>query len=776
MKIIRTGMFWVDKKDIPVEVINRIRTSYVYPHPHEDKKVFPTFIELSTRIGIPAGDIGKAENLVDLSLHTDQTVVESVEHDISLTGLTLRPYQEEALSEALDYFWTQGQTSFNLSGDPGCVDKDTEFLTPDGWKRIADYDNDLVMQVSTDLKASYTIPEAFINKPADGWYDFVKGNTSMRVSGEHTVVYKTSKGNLHKKSAEALYNDRTHIKLYSNIRLVDQCPVELSDAEIRLIVAVAADGSLETKSTNLFRVNLKKQHKINRFRTLLIAANVTYIEKEHNTGYTTFRFKHISSKPLKQLWGSTEEQLKVVYTEFHLWDGYIDKRTGCKQFSTTNKEDADFIQYVLCTTTDRVPTIDVYDRRGETYETGGKTYIRKSIEYTVRETTTEHKHMDPKRDKDRRATYTYVPATVGERKFCFTVPTGMFLARKGNFVFITGNSGKSVMVSAIIAKIGVKTLIIAHLSMLTTQLKQEIEQFTDADVKVLDADNLELGDVNIATSQFISNRPELWYQIKKHIGLIVVDEAESIASETTLRILQRAHARYRIAITATFTRSVDGRTPALTDMIGHKVITLVNKDLLKPTIISVQCDEYFSKPRNKNLYKKALVNFFRTNSSITQKVVDITVASLKKGRQVLIASDLKEFQEEYAEELEELGYKVGVMNGSTKKERRNEILSLYNDGKIDVLVGFGVLNAGLSIPRISTIIRVSTPGNLEKLEQLIGRGRRDFDGKEGLWFIDLMFTGFRYANESRRIFYRRMVREKDWKFSSIPWDKFKEKL
>ncbi len=455
MKIIKTGMFWIDTKDIPLDVINRIRTSYIYPHPHDDKKVFPTFIELPTRIGIPAGNLAKIDGILSLDGHSDQTVTEPVNQPISLTGLTLRPYQEESLSEALDYF-NKGNTSFNLSGDPG--------------------------------------------------------------------------------------------------------------------------------------------------------------------------------------------------------------------------------------------------------------------------------------------------------------------------------SGKSVMVSAIIAKIGVKTLIIAHLSMLTTQLKQEIEQFTDADVKVLDADNLEMGDVNIATSQFISNRPELWYQIKKHIGLIVVDEAETIASETTLRILQRAHAKYRIAITATFTRSVDGRTAALTDMIGHKVITLVNEDLLKPTIIAVQCDEYFSKPRNKNLYKKALVNFFRTNSSITQKVVGITVASLKKGRQVLIASDLKEFQVEYSDELEDLGYKVGVMNGSTSKDRRNEILSLYNKGEVDVLVGFGVLNAGLSIPRISTIIRVSTPGNLEKLEQLIGRGRRDFDGKEGVWFIDLMFTGFSYANEKRRIFYNKMKRDKDWKYASTTWDKFENSL
>ena len=323
-------------------------------------------------------------------------------------------------------------------------------------------------------------------------------------------------------------------------------------------------------------------------------------------------------------------------------------------------------------------------------------------------------------------------------------------------------SGKSVMLSAILVKMGIKTLIIAHLSMLTSQLKEEIEQFTDAKVTVLDKDNTELGDINIATSQFIANRPELWYKIKREIGLIAVDEAETIGAETTLKILQRAHAKYRIAITATFTRSVDGRTPALTDMIGHKVISLKNDALLKPTVISVNCEEHFQAPRNKNLYKKMLVNFFKRSHSIDSKILTIVTTSIKKKRQVLIACDLMDMQDRYASVLEAKGFTCGVMNGNTKKADRTRILEDFNDGKIDVLLGFGVLNAGLSMPKISTIIRVSTPGNVEKLEQLIGRSVRDFDGKEGAFIIDLLFSGFsnEYGsgqNDKRLRFYKKQV-------------------
>ena len=243
-----------------------------------------------------------------------------------------------------------------------------------------------------------------------------------------------------------------------------------------------------------------------------------------------------------------------------------------------------------------------------------------------------------------------------------------------------------------------------------------------------------------------------------------------------MRILQRAHAKYRIAVTATFTRSVDGRTPALTDMIGHKVITLENDKLLKPTIISVRCEEVFDPPMSKNRYKKALSRFFTQNRTIDEKVLWITKSSVSKNRQVLIAVDLGEAQRAYAEQLTNLGISCAILNGNTKKSDREQILDNYNKGQIKVLIGFGVLNAGLSIPKISVIIRVSTPANPEKLEQLIGRGRRDFPGKEGMWLIDLVFGGFSRANSKRYSLYQSKKHSDGWSVYSTTWNNFKAKL
>lgn len=350
-----------------------------------------------------------------------------------------------------------------------------------------------------------------------------------------------------------------------------------------------------------------------------------------------------------------------------------------------------------------------------------------------------------------------------------------FIKDGGNAFNLSGEagSGKSFLLSNLLAELGTKTLIIAHLSQLTRQLAKEIEEVLGYKPTVLDKDTKELGDINIATSQLISKNPDLWYLIKKGIGCIVIDEAETLASLSTLRIVQRAHAKYHIFISATFTRSVDHRTEALMDFAGNNVFTLKNPALLKPQVIAVHCPEVFNAPLNQNLYNSARGRFYK-RETIADKVLKVTQASLKKTRQVLIACDIVELQNTLKDRLEVLGIKAECINSSTKVQRRTDAMLEFNESKLQVLIGFGTLNAGLSIPKISTIIRVATPNSKEKLEQLIGRARRDFDGKDGAFVIDLMFQGFN--NESRLSLYKKKRRTDDWKLSQCTWEAFEDKI
>jgi len=329
------------------------------------------------------------------------------------------------------------------------------------------------------------------------------------------------------------------------------------------------------------------------------------------------------------------------------------------------------------------------------------------------------------------------------------------------------SSGKTITLAAILAKLGVKTLIIANQSMLISQIYEEMSQNTTANVKVLTASDFSLTDINIATSQFISQNKDVWYALKKGVGCVVLDEAHSLASPSTTRIIQKIYAKYSIFISATFTRSVDARTEALTDFAGHKTFTLVNDALIVPKIMMIQCPERYPRYVSKFQAARDKAKFF-DQQSIFDKVELLTEASLKKGRQVLIVTDVVNMQEALAESLK--AYGVGILNGSTKAAERRDILSRYATGEIKILIGGMVLNAGLSIPRITTIIRVAFPSSGEKNVQIVGRALRTFEGKDGAFIFDLVFQG--KSSKEREEAYK----ANGYAVTHHSWDKIKEKI
>jgi len=78
----------------------------------------------------------------------------------------------------------------NLWGNAGCVDCDTEFLTPTGWKRIADYvEGDEVCQWQPDGTTEFVRPLDYIKAPCEELLRFTTDKVDMVVSRDHRVPY-----------------------------------------------------------------------------------------------------------------------------------------------------------------------------------------------------------------------------------------------------------------------------------------------------------------------------------------------------------------------------------------------------------------------------------------------------------------------------------------------------------------------------------------------------------------------------------------------------------
>jgi superfamily II DNA or RNA helicase len=144
---------------------------------------------------------------------------------------------------------------------------------------------------------------------------------------------------------------------------------------------------------------------------------------------------------------------------------------------------------------------------------------------------------------------------------------------------------------------------------------------------------------------------------------------------------------------------------------------------------------------------------------------------LDKDRTILLAIDIVKVQKFYKEIAEALGVRAEILNGTTPKKQRDSILDGVSKGLVRVLLGSGVLQKGISIPRLDSIIMLSGAGSKERAEQLIGRTLREYEDKPFSLIIDFQHElGFDKQQYARKTLYQRKVKEKGWKgknFTSI---------
>lgn len=354
---------------------------------------------------------------------------------------------------------------------PRCVDKDTEFLTPSGWKKISTYDGELVGQYNQSTRqVEFVTPEAYHVTPCGEMIHFVTDSIDEMVSFGHRMLLRNPwTGKESVMPAIELYGMLVNNTYSHNTHAVpvtfsppDTEGLPLTKEEIRLMVAVIADGYFPPNSTNRVVVRLKKLRKKERLRELLLAANVEWKEREQNTataqGYTVFSFTAPrKEKNFSAWWACSMEQLIVVTDEVLFWDGNV--TTGRKRFSSYVKSSADFVQYafVSCGYSTALRE-NRRTRRGV-----------EEVEYVV----SVHKSGSELMTYGRktRPTKSKIVPTEDGKMYCFTVPSSFLVFRRNGHVFVSGNTGKTlscIWAADYLMRLGLirRVLVIAPLSTL----------------------------------------------------------------------------------------------------------------------------------------------------------------------------------------------------------------------------------------------------------------------------------------------------------------------
>lgn len=382
-------------------------------------------------------------------LHTVPVGIEEfLESDefMGSTDLQVWPEVRKAIVDACKDWW-KGDVHGSirevlLTGATGCVDKYTEFLTPDGWKRVSDYDpkRDTVMQYSEDGSAQFVKPLEYTSKPCLFFLHFKNRTVDQMLTPGHTMVFRSNKtGKILQMQAQrvAEYHNRTQVG-FSTGNFVTEFQAEggkgipLTDAQLRIMVAVISRGKYIKEEGTLCEVALRPSESPEELQALLRMADIPYDRRTRSDGHTFVGFNAPQRNPELVGWyQATAEQLQTIASEITRWIGDVRKN----RVNTPNQAEADFVQYAFTATGTK--TNISYPFRGG--DVGFQEYVAHISSFTGSRLHSSNKQQ-----------VVQVPSVDG-KCYCFTMPTGMWVARREGKVFVTGNTGKSEIAKVVTA-------------------------------------------------------------------------------------------------------------------------------------------------------------------------------------------------------------------------------------------------------------------------------------------------------------------------------------
>ena len=225
----------------------------------------------------------------------------------------------------------------NIVGvDIGCVDKDTEFLSPNGWVKIGEYKDQDVLVYDVDKNISFYEKPIFIKYPCDELnYIHTKYGIDMCICDNHNNLvfrgkqHRTNIGQHYDIIGKDLIEKQNRLKLGFRDKFLSTIPNiqlttenKLNEDDIRIMVMIMADGCFPNDS-NFCTLNFKKKRKIERAKKLLNNAKIKYF---NNNGYFSFKAP-IKEKRINYFRYSNLEQLQIIIDEIKYWDSDIKKKS-----------------------------------------------------------------------------------------------------------------------------------------------------------------------------------------------------------------------------------------------------------------------------------------------------------------------------------------------------------------------------------------------------------------------------------------------------------------
>jgi superfamily II DNA or RNA helicase len=356
--------------------------------------------------------------------------------------------------------------------------------------------------------------------------------------------------------------------------------------------------------------------------------------------------------------------------------------------------------------------------------------------------------------------YQKIPAINGKtpRPYQEEVCKALLQFKRASCVMPTG-TGKSLMIAMMawsFVSVGKRVCIIEPTIELVDQTLGFLKNYFDSITGVGGGKKFKPGSMVCVTT--IHSAME---NIDKFDAILVDEFHHSAAESYSSTLFMAISAKYFYGFTACSTRA-DGMSLGIHAACGPIVYekdtkwAIANKFLVKPRVVVVEVGGIGNWKKDLphvNVYKYAL-----RNQKLVQVILGLIQQSLDKGRKTMVLFKTVKGGEEVGKGAKKAAFPWKVEIASS--QYRNP-LRLFRNGDSKLLVSNAALcGEGVDIPDCDAVINCCQGSSENLVRQILGRGLRLSDGKKGMLYIDVVFSGyepFMYAAQSRLKIYKTIV-------------------
>jgi superfamily II DNA or RNA helicase len=288
-----------------------------------------------------------------------------------------------------------------------------------------------------------------------------------------------------------------------------------------------------------------------------------------------------------------------------------------------------------------------------------------------------------------------------------------------------------------------KTLILVHQGDLLDQMLESFYMFTNMkDVEfehkktligvAKKIEDFKRWPIVLSTYQkFITDKGKLRLEkIKRKFGLVIIDEVHKVGADCFSTVLSMFESKHRLGFTATPKRK-DGKHFLVEHIIGPVTSKIEPKQVIPKVYV------HLSGIRPKYEYKTWVpaMQFLARDKKRMAFIADLAYKDVLAGHHVVIPVTFVQHAKDLAEMIDKLLYKkYGRKNLSmaftSKVKDRKGMLEKMRTGKIKVVVGIrSLIQAGINVPRWSSLIEICPISNIPNHTQETARVRTPMDGK-----------------------------------------------